>query len=79
MNTIKSKRISSGLYEVTFANRVFHVENEYQARGDGAGSRNDWNLYELNSRKHGDRDYCQSFCAKWAAMEAIESAARGEW
>lgn len=74
-----SKRVAPGLYEVTIAGRVFEVEDFYQARGDGTGFRNDWNLFEMVDQVVGwdgetikEREYCQSFCTKRDAMAAIE-------
>lgn len=64
-----SKRIAPGLYEVSANGRTFQVEDHFQARGDGTGRRNDWMLYEINA--FGDREYCQDFCAKRDAMDAI--------
>lgn len=80
MAKLISKRISSGLYEITAGSRVFEVEDAFQARADGEGFRNDWNLYEMKDYGNGaDREYCQSFGSKKAAMAAVEATLRGEW
>lgn len=65
----KSTRIVSGLYEVKIHGRTFHVEDEYQARGDGNG-RNQWNLFEVDAE--GKREYWQTFYTKRQVLEALE-------
>lgn len=76
---IKSKKISSGLYQVVLPNgRIFEIEDNYQARADGEGFRNDWNLFEMKDAE-ADREYCQSYTSKRDAMKSIEAAANGEW
>jgi len=69
----KSKRIASGLYEVLAGERIFHVEDEYQARGDDSGYRNQWNLFELIERGNGEeREYWQTFSSKRSAIQALQ-------
>lgn len=67
---LKSKRISAGFYEVTFKERVFHVEDI--ARHSDGEALPGWMLYEV---RNGERDFWNDFGAKWQAMEAIEAGA----
>lgn len=80
MSKIISKKINKGLYEVTVSGRTFEIEDNYQARGDGEGFKNDWNLFEMKDFGNGaNREYCQSFSSKKQAMTSVEAASRGEW
>lgn len=77
MAGLTSKKISSGLYEVSISSgRKFEVENEKTARGDGEGY--GWNVFEVVG-EIGNREYCQSYATKREAMSSLLSAENGEW
>jgi hypothetical protein len=67
--TLTSQKIANGLYTATVQGRTFQMEDHYKARGDGAGIRGEWALYEINER--GDREYCNHFWGKKACLDAV--------
>lgn len=65
---IKSKRIQSGLYEVTFKDRTFQIEELGQhSYGDCAPG---WMLYEIEGEN--ERQFWNDFGTKRQAMAAVE-------
>lgn len=67
--SMKSKRISPGLYEVTVGTRRFHVE-DIQRASDGEVLPG-WMLYEIKGDEDA-REFWNDFSTKRAAMNAIQ-------
>lgn len=61
---MKTTKIAAGLYELTYQGRTFQIEDQLQA-SDGEGQPG-WMVYEMNA--HGDREFCNDYMTKRAAI-----------